>query len=84
MSLRIVALSEWTRGRLLRAGIGDSVVRVIDAVPTVFRRARGYVPRGIPVVPVHHLAGHIESLFLQQGRAASARASAPPTSRRTT
>ncbi|HEY2365998.1 MAG TPA: glycosyltransferase family 4 protein [Polyangiaceae bacterium] len=26
---RIVALSEWTRGRLLRAGISDSVVRVI-------------------------------------------------------
>ena len=24
-----------------------------------------------PLVPVHHLAGHIESLFLQQGRAAS-------------
>ncbi|HEY1957561.1 MAG TPA: glycosyltransferase family 4 protein [Polyangiaceae bacterium] len=26
---RIVALSEWTRGRLLRAGISDSIVRVI-------------------------------------------------------
>ena len=26
---RIVALSEWTRGRLLRAGIPDSIVRVI-------------------------------------------------------
>jgi glycosyltransferase involved in cell wall biosynthesis len=26
---RIVALSEWTRGRLLRAGIDDSIVRVI-------------------------------------------------------
>jgi glycosyltransferase involved in cell wall biosynthesis len=26
---RIVALSEWTRGRLLRAGIADSIVRVI-------------------------------------------------------
>src|SRR5213592_94304 len=24
-----------------------------------------------PLVPVHHLAGHIESLFLEQGRAAS-------------
>ena len=26
---RIVALSEWTRGRLIRAGISDSIVRVI-------------------------------------------------------
>src|ERR1043165_1399654 len=35
--------------RLLESRIDDSVVRVIDAVPTVFRRARGYVPRGVPV-----------------------------------
>ena len=28
--------------------------------------------RGLPLVPVHHLAGHIESLFLQNGAAAAA------------
>lgn len=27
----------------------DSVARVIDGAPVVFRRARGYVPKGIPV-----------------------------------
>jgi hydrogenase maturation protein HypF len=39
-----------THNRAIESRIDDSVVRVIDAVPTVFRRARGYVPRGIPVV----------------------------------
>ena len=38
-----------TNNRLIESRIDDSVVRVIDAVPTVFRRARGYVPRGVPV-----------------------------------
>jgi N6-L-threonylcarbamoyladenine synthase len=31
-----------------------------------FAKAAGYA-RQLPVVPVHHLAGHIESLFLQNG-----------------
>lgn len=31
-----------------------------------FAKAAGYA-RGLRVVPVHHLAGHIESLFLQNG-----------------
>ena len=39
-----------THNRAIESRIDDSVVHVIDAVPTVFRRARGYVPRGIPVV----------------------------------
>jgi hydrogenase maturation protein HypF len=39
-----------THNRAIESRIDDSVVRVIDAVPTVFRRARGYVPRGIAVV----------------------------------
>ena len=31
-----------------------------------FAKAAGFA-RGLPVVPVHHLAGHIESLFLHNG-----------------
>ena len=39
---RIVALSEWTRGRLLRAGVPDSIVRVIPPC------AREPLPRHTP------------------------------------
>jgi N6-L-threonylcarbamoyladenine synthase len=35
-------------------------------VGVAFAKAAGFA-RGLPVVPVHHLAGHIESLFLQNG-----------------
>jgi N6-L-threonylcarbamoyladenine synthase len=35
-------------------------------VGVAFAKAAGFA-RGLPVVPVHHLAGHIESLFLHNG-----------------
>jgi len=35
-------------------------------VGVAFAKAAGFA-RGLPVVPVHHLSGHIESLFLQNG-----------------
>jgi N6-L-threonylcarbamoyladenine synthase len=35
-------------------------------VGVAFAKAAGFA-RGLPVVPVHHLAGHIESLFLHHG-----------------
>ncbi len=39
----------------------DSVARVIEGSPVVFRRSRGYVPRGIPV------AGHFDDPVLACG-----------------
>jgi len=35
--------------RDIESRVDDSVVRVIDAAPTVLRRGRGYVPRGVKV-----------------------------------
>lgn len=35
--------------REIESRVDDSVVRIIDDAPTLFRRARGYVPRGIEV-----------------------------------
>ncbi|HEV2719143.1 MAG TPA: carbamoyltransferase HypF, partial [Thermoanaerobaculia bacterium] len=57
-----------THNRAIESRIDDSVVRVIDAVPTVFRRARGYVPRGIPVArafvePVLACGAHLKNTF---------------------
>jgi hydrogenase maturation protein HypF len=57
-----------THNRAIESRIDDSVVRVIDAVPTVFRRARGYVPRGIPVVrpfaePLLACGAHLKNTF---------------------
>ncbi len=57
-----------THNRLIESRIDDSVVRVIDAVPTVFRRARGYVPRAIPVArpfaePVLACGAHLKNTF---------------------
>jgi hydrogenase maturation protein HypF len=57
-----------THNRAIESRIDDSVVRVIDAAPTVFRRARGYVPRGIPVVrpfaePLLACGAHLKNTF---------------------
>lgn len=46
----------------------DSVARVIAGRPTVLRRSRGYVPRGIPVRrpferPVIAVGGHLKNTF---------------------
>jgi hydrogenase maturation protein HypF len=54
--------------REIESRADDSVVRVIDAVPTVLRRARGYVPRGIPVVrpfaePLLACGAHLKNTF---------------------
>ena len=44
----------------------------IAAGRRVVRQVAGRCPLSLPLVPVHHLAGHIESLFLQQRPAAAA------------
>ena len=54
--------------REIETRVDDSVVRVIDAQPTMFRRARGYVPRGIEVAtdfaePVLACGGHLKNTF---------------------
>lgn len=54
--------------RDIETRVDDSVVRVIDAEPTVFRRARGYVPRGIELVtpfdePVLACGAHLKNTF---------------------
>src|SRR5436305_5582038 len=55
-----------THNRVIESRIDDSVVRVIDAVPTVIRRARGYVPREVPVTrafaePVLACGAHLKN-----------------------
>jgi hydrogenase maturation protein HypF len=55
-----------THNRAIESRIDDSVVRVIDAAPVVFRRARGWVPRGIDVVrtfaePVLACGAHLKN-----------------------
>jgi len=57
-----------THNRAIESRIDDSVVRVIDDAPAVFRRARGYVPRGIDVVrpfaePVLACGAHLKNTF---------------------
>src|SRR6185436_11432219 len=57
-----------THNRVIESRIDDSVVRVIDAVPTVFRRARGYVPRGVAVTrpfaePLLACGAHLKNTF---------------------
>ncbi len=54
--------------RDIESRIDDSVMRVIDRQPTVFRRARGYVPRGIEVrrefaQPVLACGAHLKNTF---------------------
>ena len=54
--------------REIETRVDDSVVRVIDAQPTLFRRARGYVPRGIEVAksfaePVLACGAHLKNTF---------------------
>jgi hydrogenase maturation protein HypF len=55
-----------THNRDIESRIDDSVVRVIDAVPTVLRRARGYVPRAVAVArpfaePVLACGAHLKN-----------------------
>jgi len=57
-----------THNRAIESRIDDSVVRVIDDAPTVFRRARGYVPRGIDIVrpfaePLLACGAHLKNTF---------------------
>lgn len=54
--------------REIESRVDDSVVRVIDGAPTLFRRARGYVPRGIEVPrafdePVLACGAHLKNTF---------------------
>jgi len=54
--------------REIETRVDDSVVRVIDGEPTVFRRARGYVPRGIELAtsfdePVLACGAHLKNTF---------------------
>jgi hydrogenase maturation protein HypF len=54
--------------RPIEARCDDSVARVIAGRPTLLRRARGYVPRGIPVArpfarPVLACGGHFKNTF---------------------
>jgi hydrogenase maturation protein HypF len=54
--------------REIESRVDDSVVRVIDGDPTLFRRARGYVPRGIEIAgefaePVLACGAHLKNTF---------------------
>ncbi len=55
--------------REIESPCDDSVARVIAGQPVLFRRARGYVPRGIPVPrpfarPVLAAGAHLKNTFL--------------------
>lgn len=54
--------------REIETRVDDSVVRVIDATPTILRRARGYVPRGVEVArpfaePILACGAHLKNTF---------------------
>ncbi len=54
--------------REIESRVDDSVVRVTDGSPTLFRRARGYVPRGIEIAgefaePVLACGAHLKNTF---------------------
>jgi hydrogenase maturation protein HypF len=54
--------------REIESRVDDSIVRVIDNQPTVFRRARGYVPRGFEIArefaqPVLACGAHLKNTF---------------------
>jgi N6-L-threonylcarbamoyladenine synthase len=57
--------AEWSDLGALAVTQGPGLVGSL-LVGVSFAKAAGFA-RGLPVVPVHHLAGHIESLVLQNG-----------------
>jgi N6-L-threonylcarbamoyladenine synthase len=63
-SLEDAALS-WQQIDAIAVTQGPGLVGSL-LVGVAFGKAAGFA-RGIPVIPVHHLAGHIESLFLHNG-----------------
>ena len=57
-----------THNREIESRVDDSVVRVIDRKPVVFRRSRGYVPRGIELErefhePILAVGAHLKNTF---------------------
>lgn len=57
-----------THNREIESRVDDSVVRVINRKPVIFRRSRGYVPRGIELErdfhePVLAVGAHLKNTF---------------------
>jgi hydrogenase maturation protein HypF len=57
-----------THNREIESRVDDSVVRVIDRKPVLFRRSRGYVPRGIELgrefhEPILAVGAHLKNTF---------------------
>ncbi|HEX7191482.1 MAG TPA: carbamoyltransferase HypF [Thermoanaerobaculia bacterium] len=57
-----------THNREIESRVDDSVVRVIDRKPVLFRRSRGYVPRGIELgaefhQPILAVGAHLKNTF---------------------
>jgi N6-L-threonylcarbamoyladenine synthase len=59
------AASSWQEIDAIAVTQGPGLVGSL-LVGVAFGKSAGFA-RGIPVIPVHHLAGHIESLFLHNG-----------------